>query len=403
MITRPAEKLRRRITWIGKKLIHFFGTVFVRPLLTRGAHFPPEDSTEPRILYINLAYRGDLILSFPAISAIRMKYPACRITCWVRGYNLSLARINPDISDVISYDSFRSGGHAVFWELVRFRRHRALISALRERRFDLMIDDSGTGFTAVSGAVARIPLRIGRDTQGYGFLYHAEFPYDENGHLINKKIRILRTLGIEEAQSHGVRLPVDESTFRAVACKLGIDTELKFFTVQPYAGWEAKNWQMGKFVAVVNGFVKVSGLRPIFLGGPADIGRIDEIRRGISGDSFSTAGVLELSEVFALISRAQMHFGVDSVAAHMAAMAGIRSATLFGPTNPRLIAHLSTDNIALLREISCSPAQDRLYCALDAGRLCPRYLCMESLDADKVIGVLTEHWKGLIREQIVYL
>ncbi|MCX6832204.1 MAG: glycosyltransferase family 9 protein, partial [candidate division Zixibacteria bacterium] len=185
--------------------------------------------------------------------------------------------------------------------------------------------------------------------------------------------------------------------------KIELAEQEQFFTVQPYAGWDAKNWQEEKIVAVVNGFVKETGLTPVFIGGFTDRERIDKMRERIEARNISAAGLLELGETLALISSARIHFGVDSVGSHMAAAAGVRSVTLFGPTNPRLIAPLSADNIVILREISCSPARDKLYCALDAGRLCPQFKCMESLDAKEVLAILIGHWKGSDQNQIVSL
>jgi ADP-heptose:LPS heptosyltransferase len=112
---------------------------------------------------------------------------------------------------------------------------------------------------------------------------------------------------------------------------------------------------------------------------------------------------LELGETLALMSIARIHFGVDSVGSHMAAAAGVKSVTLFGPTNPRLSSKLSAENIVILREISCSPARDRQYCALDAGRLCPQFRCMENLNAKNVLAVLIAHWKGSAQNRIVSL
>jgi ADP-heptose:LPS heptosyltransferase len=398
------ERLRRGITGIGKATVHLLGTIIVRPFLGRGKALSDFESLpEPRILYVSLAYRGDLILSLPAIAALKKRFPDSKITCWIREYNVSLAKLCSDIDEIITYDTFPSSGLQLLAKLGRLTPHRAFIAEIRARQFDILIDDSGFGFSALVGALARIPLRIGRDTQGFGFLYHSETPFNENEHLVGKRLRLLRSLGIESTHPERLRIAVDSTSVEKTCAKIELAGQEQFFTLQPYAGWAAKNWQKEKIVAVVNGFMRETGLTPVFIGGSTDREKIDKMRERIEGRSISAAGMLELGETLALISRARIHFGVDSVGSHMAAAAGVRSVTLFGPTNPRLSAPLSADNIVILREISCSPARDRQYCALDAGRLCPQFKCMESLDAKEVLAILIGHWKGSDQNQIVSL
>jgi ADP-heptose:LPS heptosyltransferase len=398
------ERIRRRITGIAKAVVHLLGTIIVRPFLGRGRTISElESQRELRILYVSLAYRGDLILSLPAIAALKRRFPDSKIACWIREYNITLAKMCSDIDEIITYDTFPKSGLALLPRLGRLGPHRAFIAEIRARHFDILIDDSGSGFSALVGALARIPLRIGRDTQGFGFFYHCETPYNEDEHLVEKRLRLLRSLGIESTHPEGLRIAIDSDFAKSTCAKIALTTQEPFFTVQSYAGWAAKDWQDEKTVEVVNGFIKETGLTPVFIGGSTDRERIDKMRERIEGRSISAAGLLELGETLALISLARIHFGVDSVGSHMAAAVGVKSVTLFGPTNPRLIAPLSKDNIVVLREISCSPVRDKLYCALDAGRLCPKFVCMESLDAKEVLAILVRHWKGLDQDLIISL
>jgi ADP-heptose:LPS heptosyltransferase len=398
------EKIRRRIAGIGRTAVHFLGTVIVRPFLGRGITPSAfENLPAQQILYVSLAYRGDLILCLPAIAVLKKRFPNCKIVCWIREYNVTLAKLCPDIDEIITYDTFPSGGLGLLVKLGFLSPHRTFIDEIRARHFNLLVDDSGYGFSALVGVLARIPLRIGRDTQGFGFLYHSETPYNENEHLVEKRLRLLRSLGIESTRPERLQIAIERTPAERTCAKLELARHEKFFTIQPYAGWSAKNWQDEKIAAVVDGFAKETGLTPVFIGGSADRERIDKIRAPIEGRSISAAGLLELGETFALISLARFHFGVDSVGSHMAAAAGVRSVTLYGPTNPRLSAFLSTDNIVVLREIPCSPARDQQYCALDAGRLCPQFVCMESLEAQEVLAILIRHWKGSDQNQIVTL
>ena len=300
-----------------KLFVHALGSLFIKPfiLLKRNkAVITTERAIN--ILYICLAYRGDLVLNFPAISALKRHIPDSKITCWVRGYNEYLANLNPDIYQVIVYDDFRSGGVGIFRELLLKFSHKRFFKRIKENRFDMCIDDSGYAFTALVCAFARIPFRIGRNSQGFGFLYHHEFPYDFNAPLIKKRFKLLSPLNISiKSDSELIpRINIPLNMREAVLKRAGLDSiKSGYFTVHPYAGWAAKNWNNDKFACVISEFAGFSGLLPVFIGGPSDKEQISDIVNKISVNTLNLAGTLSLPEIAALISGAVIHFGVDSI------------------------------------------------------------------------------------------
>jgi ADP-heptose:LPS heptosyltransferase len=391
-------KIRTIINRYGKQLIHVVGLLLVRPFLRRSPGLKhPEQFQPKRILYVTLAFRGDFILCFPAIRALKKRYPDAQITCWVRPYNLSLIRFNPDIHDAISYDSYSPHGSMLFRELLSLRRHREFLATFKSRRFDLMVDDSGVGFSSLVGFLAHVPCRIGRNAQGYGFLLHREAPYNGNEQLVEMRLKLLCPLGILATGPEDLvpRIEIKKQELQHLLSRVGLDDLNRgYFTVQPYGGWEAKNWSESKFRRVVEEFGTKTGWTPVFVGGDQDVPRIAQIVTGAAVDCRVLAGKLELADTVILVSGARMHIGVDSIGSHVAAAVGVKCLTLFGPTNPRISAALNKRNIAVTVRISCSPAPAKQYCSRDAGRSCPRIECMERLGTEEVLRVLTEFWKG---------
>ncbi len=375
----------------------------VRPFLARPVAKDLLEKNEPRFLYVSLAYRGDLILCFPAIRAIKRKFPKSKLTCWVKSYNVPLALMNPDIDEAISYDSYSSQGILLPLEFIRLARHRPFLETIRDRHFDCMVDEAGSGFSAMIGALARIPYRLGRNAQGYGFLHHVELPYEDEGHLVDRKVRSLAAMGISledfSELSPTIRVKAEEAQHAVEQAGIPSDCQ-GFFTVQPYSGWTAKEWSDKKFAEVVEKFGSVAGLTPVFIGSSEDVVRLTAVCSGINIECIIAAGKLELAETAALISRAQMHIGVDSLGSHVAAATGVKSLTLFGPTNPRLSAARNVTTVSIYKRIQCSPASDRQYCAKDAGRSCSNIECMKQLTVEEVMDALLKLWRGEVESTI---
>ena len=81
-----------------------------------------------RILLINLAFIGDVILSTPVARALKEKYPDSRIDMLVVPLAASVAAMNPYVDSVIEYD--KKGRHRSFWqswELIKELREKNMI------------------------------------------------------------------------------------------------------------------------------------------------------------------------------------------------------------------------------------------------------------------------------------
>jgi ADP-heptose:LPS heptosyltransferase len=397
-------RLRILFTGIIKLAIQLTGTLLIGSLIRLNrSKFTPSTDANLKILYVCLSFRGDLILNFPAILAIKRRFPNAIITCWTWAYNENLAKLNENIDNTIVFEEISKTGIAMIWQIMRLRRRNPFIKYIRENKFDISIDDSGYGFSSTVSFLAGIPLRIGRNVQGFGFFNHFEFPYDNNSHLLEKRLILLKPLGILAQNSEKLipSISIPPGKVSEVKQKYGLNIELSsYFTVQPYGGWSSKNWDDIKFSEVIGRFALTSGLTPVFIGGPGDAAKISRLGDNINFGIINTAGVIDLAEAAVLVSGAGLHLGVDSFGGQLASAVGVKSLTIFGPTNPLLITFLGPRNVAVMKKTRCSPPTDRLYCCPDAGRSCKYLSCMRELETDHVLTVLIDLWEGRPVEEV---
>jgi ADP-heptose:LPS heptosyltransferase len=133
--------------------------------------------------------------------------------------------------------------------------------------FDIYIDDFGYSYSALAGFRSKIPYRIGRNSQGFGFLNHYEVPLDPNMQLIERRLKLLKLLGIDLSLDE-IPKPYMEINGELISNSLHKfgNSDSEYCVVQPFAGWKAKNWGLDKYCRVVGEFSNYSGLMPVFIG-----------------------------------------------------------------------------------------------------------------------------------------
>ncbi len=386
-------RTKSAINSVIKFWIHLFGSIFIRPFIGK-PDFQKLDPQKPyKILYVCLAFRGDLVVNFPAINAIKSHFPNSKITCWLHDYNEPLARLIPAVDNVISYGDSGRSAISLFLEFLRGTKHSPFLQKLKE--FDLYIDDSGYSYTALAGFRSKIPYRIGRNFQGFGFLNHREFPLDFNVQLIERRLKLLQPFGLKLSLKDIPKpyMKISPEIITAARTKFGISSS-DYFAVQPFAGWEAKNWGLDKYCQVTREFSIFSGLLPVFIGSPAEQPLIKESLSRLELNAVNIAGLASLDESTAIIAGSRFYFGPDSIGNHLAIALGIKSLTMFGPTHPTLSSYLGGVNIGIRKITRCTPGPGQAYCCIDGGRSCRHNVCMIELRQEDVLETLRQHWSG---------
>jgi ADP-heptose:LPS heptosyltransferase len=390
---RLLKHLKSIINAFLKYLFHLFGYYFIKPFIGKPKLQNLEKLKPYRILYVCLAFRGDMVVNFPAITALKEHFPNSNLTCWVRDYNRPLIGLHSEINGNIIYDRFNNSVIRTLAELIFGKKHKLFIDKLRS--YDIYIDDSGYAFTALAGFYSKIPYRVGRNFQGFGFLNHYEEPLNANMQLIERRLKPLQFVGIKISLADIPKpyLKIDMERYKSIQNQFEIPSG-EYYTVQPFTGWSAKNWGLEKYCSIAGQFSKRSGLVAVFLGSEAERPLIDQaiLRHGLH--AINAAGIVQIDQSAAIFAGARLHLGGDSVGNHLAIALGVKSLAIFGPTNPILSAYLGDINIAVRKKSRCTPEPDKIYCCFDGGQSCQHISCMTELNEADVLEVLLKLWSG---------
>jgi ADP-heptose:LPS heptosyltransferase len=279
------------------------------------------------ILIVQLKRLGDLILTTPALAALRQEQPDSRVTILIDHYSRDLAPALQHIDEVLVYERKRS--LPIWLQLLR-------------REFDLCIDFTGTDRSALicflSKASHRIIFRSAARNRLRSWVYTEVADVSvRNSHTIDLYLSLVRSGKVASKPSMELALPeATVTSAEKVKSKLGLNGA--FFVVHPGTARPEKYWVAERWAEILRYLTARLGLPAVITGGadPQELKHIEAIKGFLGADHpvRSVAGRLDFLLTAALIREAAFFTGVDTAAAHVASAFGCPQVVLFGPTNP---------------------------------------------------------------------
>jgi ADP-heptose:LPS heptosyltransferase len=277
------------------------------------------------LLVVRLDALGDVLMSTPAIQAIRQSSPQARITLLGSRSGVALARHVPAIDDVIAYDAP--------WLKTPSRgdlTDRRVLTALRRGNFDAALIFTACHQSPVPAALmcrlAGIPLRLGHCRDNPHDLLTDWVPEPdecEDGvrHEVARQLDMVRSVGFHAANERLVfrYAATDVLNMRRKFVAAGGDMNRPYIVVHPGAAADSARYPADRFGAAADGIGLDSGCQVVYTGGHDEVAVVARARAAMSAPSISLAGQLTLGELAALIAGAQVAVCNSSGTAHMAA------------------------------------------------------------------------------------
>ena len=141
-----------------------------------------------KILIIKPSSMGDIIHALPVLATLREHYPKAEIAWIVKDKFSDLLKDNPDLTDIISFDS---------------NSFLQLINILRKRTFDVALDLQGLFRSGILAYFSKASHRIGFSKinsreLSHIFYNHKVTPSQKAVHVVDKNLSLLEPLGISE-------------------------------------------------------------------------------------------------------------------------------------------------------------------------------------------------------------
>ncbi len=334
-------------------------------------HRPTFFSDPQRILLIKPSALGDVVHALPVLDRLRQRWPAAQIDWLVTPACAGLIENHPDLHELILFDR-RHIGQAGRHPIGSMRELIRLVTQLKSRRFDLVVDLQGllrSGWLAwQTGAPVRVGFAQAREL-AWAFYTHRIDAAPIEQHAVLKNLAIADALG--RAPGPPVfRFPDNPVARSSIQEKLGAIG--RYAVLLPATNWQTKRWPVDKFAALVAPLRARYGLASIIAGG-LDAAPLALL---IGGD-LNLAGKTSLPELVELLRRADVVIANDSGPMHIAAALGRPLVTMFGPTNPARTGPFGRNESVVRLDIVCSPCYSRR---------CSHTSCLNWLDESVVLS-----------------
>jgi lipopolysaccharide heptosyltransferase I len=292
------------------------------------------------ILIIKPSSLGDVALTLPALTALRLGFPGARISWLIRPEFAPLLQNHPHLDEIIIFDRKLLGK-----ALYNARAAAALFSLirnLRRRRFDAVFDFQGLLRTAslafLSGCKNRFGMRNAREFAH--LLYTHKVVQDPDCiHLVDYFLKIIRTAGAPEAKAQFV-LPVDPAAAAALNAKLaehGVGAD-DYAVFVPGSAHADKCWPVERFAALGDNVHSQFGLSIVATGTLQEKSVVEKLKTLTAAPVADFAGLTNLLELIALLKGARLVVGNDTGPPHIAAALGTPVVMIFGRSNPARVA-----------------------------------------------------------------
>ncbi len=285
-----------------------------------------------RILLIRTDRIGDVVLSTPAIKAVRDTYPNAYIAFMVRPYAKDIVDGNPYLDEVIIYDKDRAHKSFLLTALFGLR--------LRKKHFDTAVSLHPTNRAHIIMFLAGIPERIGFDRKMPFLLTKriADKKFLGEKHELDYTLDILKSIGVT-AKERNLFVPVNNTAENAINIKLareGYNGSDELIVVHPGASCPSKKWPAEYFASLIDRLKNSRNIQVAVIAGPDDIREASELKKNLKSDIIDLSGKTSVRELAALFRKCSLFISNDSGPVHIASAVGTTSVVIFGRKQPGL-------------------------------------------------------------------
>ncbi len=294
------------------------------------------------VLCVRLDMLGDVLMTTPALRALKESQPGRRLTLLTSSTAAVLAPLVPEIDDCIIYDAPWMKATALRTDS---RPDFAAIERLRQGRFDAAVLFTVFSQNPLPAALmcllADIPLRLAHCRENPYQLLTDWVPELEPVHLIRHEVRrqldLVAGVGCRTANERlSLRIPAEATRcVQAILRELGLGRAGPWVLIHPGASASSRRYPPERFAQAARILAHDHDLPVVFSGSTGERELIESIRTASTAPSHSLAGCLSLAELAALIAQAPLLITNNTGPAHIAAAVGTPVVDLYAQTNPQ--------------------------------------------------------------------
>jgi heptosyltransferase-2 len=308
-----------------------------------------------RILIIQTAFLGDVILASPVWENLHAAFPNAQIDVVVKKGNESLLAGHPFIENLYIFDKSQKVKN--LWKLGK---------SLRANQYDLILNLQRFASSGLLTFLARGKESRGFDKNPFAFLYTKRYKHQmkPDWHEVDRNLSLISDLVHDPSRRPRLHPSLEDSN------AIQIYQEVPYYCLAPTSVWFTKQAPKKIWLELIFKFQKEQKEQKIYLLGAAlDRSYLDEIVDSASStEVVNLAGKLTLLQAAALMAGAQHNYVNDSGPLHLASATNAPVTAFFCSTVPEFgFGPLSEQaNIVEVKGLDCRP------CGLHGYKSCPK-------------------------------
>ena len=313
-----------------------------------------------KILVIRFSSLGDVILTLPAVSALRKRFPDARITYLTKKPYSEILTNHPEIDTVIIEDEAHDKGAGKVFGLRK----------KLDEEFDLVIDLSSTLKSYILAALLKKKqvLRYKKDAFSRRLFLKTGIRMGNFLHVADRYLATLELLGVTAGDNIPVIVPSEEAEKAAGDFIDGHDFPAgsPLVGMSPLAIWPTKRWPADNYVELARKLIREKNARIILFGSPEEYYELESICSSIGAEAVNASGNDSVLTSASLLKRCRVLITNDSGPMHLASSVGVPVVAFFGPTVKEFgFFPRGPQDVVLEKEMPCRP------CSLHGSSSCP--------------------------------
>jgi ADP-heptose:LPS heptosyltransferase len=296
-----------------------------------------------RILVVRLDNLGDVLVTTPAIHAIKTSLPKASLTLLTSPVGAQVGWLNPDIDDVIIYQApWMDPWHLLPQDSLR---EQQVIAAIRQRSFDGAIIFTSFRQSPLPAAylcyLADIPLRVAASIDGPGSLLTTRHKHPERMmHEVERGLDLVGAIGLTTRERNLV-LKVPDAARAFVfdlLTALKVDQWRPLVVVHPGCSMPARTYPREMYSQVIDLLVERLSATVALTGADDERSLGEQVLHRVQarnrGSVLVLAGQLPFPALCALIETADLTITNNTGPMHISAAVKTSIVALFALTNP---------------------------------------------------------------------
>ncbi len=305
-----------------------------------------------KVLIIQTASLGDVILATATAHSVRTLYPDARISFLVKDSCADVLKDNPVIDNLIVWNKKQH----------KYRNLYAVLKEIRREKFDAVINFQRFFSSGFITAFSKARIRAGFSNNPMSLLFNRKVKHQLNGLHETERNLALAKMCFPDLQFSKPVIAVSKPSDSQILSF----SEQRYITIFPGSLWPTKQFPKKSWIDFLS--KTPADLKVIIAGSMADRIQGDEILSSRPHNTLNLCGKMSILESAWLMKNASMNFTNDSAPTHIASAVNAPVATIFCSTVPRFGFTPLSDKSHVIEnqgKLPCRP------CGIHGHRTCP--------------------------------